>query len=71
MSLMVWLPLNGNTNNQGLLSINMSGSPKSYENGKIGKCGYWDGDVSNVVYWNTTELNYTDNFSFCLWVNQN
>lgn len=36
MSLVAWLPLNGNLNNQGLKDITTSGTP-TYKNGKLGK----------------------------------
>ena len=68
MSLQVWLPLNGNTSNQGLNGLSMIGSPNSWGDGKIGKCATFNG---NLIYNDTTELNYTDNFSYCLWINQN
>ena len=68
MSLRVWLPLNGNTTNQGVDGITLSGSPASYSAGKIGTAATWNGSVGNVVYNNTTAYNYTDNFSFCIWV---
>ena len=35
MSLQVWLPLNGNINNQGLSEISPAGTPKYYTNGKM------------------------------------
>ena len=68
MSLQVWLPLNGNTSNQGLNGLSMTGSPNSWGDGKIGKCATFNG---NLIHNDTTELNYTDNFSYCLWINQN
>lgn len=68
MSLRVQLPLNGNTNNQGVDGITLSGSPASYSAGKIGTAATQNGSVGNVVYNNTTAYNYTDNFSFALWV---
>lgn len=46
----------------------MSGSPNSWGDGKIGKCATFAGDATNVIYINTTALNYTDNFSWCMWV---
>lgn len=71
MSLQVWLPLNGNSTNQGLSARVMTGSPASWENGKIGKCATFSGSTSNVIYNNTTDFNYTDNFSFCMWIKHN
>lgn len=72
MALQVWLPLNGNINNQGLSGITMTGSPNSWDsNGKIGKCATFTGSTSNVIYNNTTDFNYTDNFSYCMWINHN
>ena len=45
----------------------MSGSPNSYiANGKIGKCASFAGNTANVIYNNTSEFNYTDNFSYCV-----
>ena len=38
MALRVWLPLNGNINNQGLSTLTPSGTPTFLNNGKIGKC---------------------------------
>ena len=35
MSLQVWMPLNGNINNQGLSEVALSGTPKYYTNGKL------------------------------------
>ena len=50
----------------------MVGSPKSYGvNGKIGKCASFAGDIANIIYNNTSDFNYTDNFSYCVWINQN
>ena len=69
MALQVWLPLNGDTRQQGLSNITVTGSPNAWNNGKIGKCAYWNGAVANVLYNNTTDLNYTDNFSVTFWAN--
>lgn len=68
MSLRVWLPLNGNTNNYGCDGISFTGSPASYNGGKLGPASTFNGSVGNVIYNNTTAYNYTDNFSFCIWV---
>ena len=50
----------------------MAGSPNSWDsNGKIGKCATFTGSTSNIIYNNTTDFNYTDNFSYCMWINHN
>lgn len=69
MALQVWIPFNGNTNNQGLSGITLTGSPLSWDTGIGGKSAKWNGDTSNVVHYDGSEFNYTDNFSFCAWIN--
>lgn len=49
----------------------MTGSPNSWVNGKLGKAAHFEGNTANVIYNNTTEFNYTDNFSVALWVKPN
>ena len=72
MSLQVWLPLNGNLENKGISGIVMNGAPNSWgENGKIGKCATFAGNISNRIYNTTTNFNYTDNFSWCIWIKTN
>ena len=71
MALQVWLPLNGDTTQQGVSGITMTGSPNSWVDGKIGKCARFAGNVSNRINNNTTDFNYTDNFSWTIWVNTN
>ena len=53
MSLMVWLPLNGDIKNQGLsgISLNSSSTPVYDNSGKIGKC------------YSTSTFLYNDNFT--------
>ena len=69
MSLQLWLPLNGDLTNNGLIDINLTcKSPSWSDAGKIGKCANFSGTASNVIYSNTTQFNYTDNFSFSLWL---
>lgn len=67
--LRVWLPLTKDTRQQGLSNISVTGSPASWGNGKLGKCATWNGTVANVLYNNTTDFNYTDNFSVAFWIN--
>ena len=69
MSLVVWLPLTKDTRQQGLSNISVTGSPASWGNGKLGKCATWNGAVGNVLYNNTTDFNYTNNFSVAFWAN--
>ncbi len=63
MSLQVWLPLNGNLNNQGLSEVTITNSGATVStSGKIGSC-YRCG----VMYANDFTLN-TEEFSVCYWV---
>lgn len=67
MALRVWLPLNGNLNNQGLsnLVFNSSGSPV-IQAGKIGNNYYLDGSS----YFSTNETDIGDfpgSFTMCIW----
>lgn len=71
MALQVWLPLNGNINQQGVSNITVTGSPNSWVDGKLGKCARFSGNAANVIYNNTSDFNYTDNFSFALWIKPN
>lgn len=73
MALQVWLPLNGNINNQGLNPISMVGSPNSWGNGKIGKCATFSPTSTTPttkIYNTTTSLNYVnEDFSWSVWIN--
>lgn len=68
MSLQVWLPLNGNLDNQGLSSITVTNSGATINNaGKIGSCYSFDGNTSYIQS-NTTYLNNNSiNFSIACW----
>ena len=70
MSLRVWLPLNGNLNNQGLSDYNISmfrGTEIYNNNGKIGKCFHSNGmntiKILNII---PDVYNYTG-YSLCAW----
>ena len=72
MSLRVWLPLNGNLNNQGLDQVTVTNNGAVVDNnGKIGKCYSFDG---NDDYISLNDLNLynifkggTQPFSICFW----
>lgn len=66
MSLQVWLPLNGNLNNQGLSDVTVTNNGATVDNnGKIGKCYKFDGTYLTV----STGLPANPTiFSFCSWV---
>ena len=64
MSLQVWLPLNGNLNNQGVGDvISTSGTP-SYKSGKIGANAL---DLKTRIYFTCSELANLKTFSVCFW----
>lgn len=70
MSLRVWLPLNGNLNNQGLSNYNISmfrGTEIYNNNGKIGKCFHANG-VNTIKILNMIPdvYNYAG-YSLCAW----
>jgi hypothetical protein len=69
MSLQLWLPLNGDLTNNGLMDIEMTCATPSWSDaGKIGKCANFNGSINNMICSSTTKFNYTDNVSFALWL---
>lgn len=71
MALQVWLPLNGNLNNQGVSSQNaMQTSPNSsFDDGKLGKCLHIKGSVGNQNYY--PGLAGVTKFTICCWMKIN
>lgn len=68
MSLQVWLPLNGNTNNQGAASVVVSNKGAvSNDNGKIGKCCYFDG-ASYIKVSIPEGMTSIKNMTLAMWV---
>lgn len=67
MALKIWLPLNGNLNNQGLSNITVVNHDSTTVNntGKIGKCYEFNG-TSNYLSMETSFGNL-DEFSFSFW----
>ena len=69
MSLQVWLPLNGNVNNQGLLNNEPTVTTgSSYDNGKIGKCLNNNGSAYVNI---NSDIVINGEFTIALWVKMN
>lgn len=67
MSLQVWLPMNGNLNNQGLSGVTVTNNGATVDNnGKIGKC-YSFGSNKRITLTTPSNLN-SKNISFSVWV---
>lgn len=67
MSLMVWLPLNGDLTQQGLSNVTVTNNGATVDNnGKIGKCYSFNG---NGNYIRINPLTLTQNWSICFWAN--
>ena len=67
MSLQVWLPLNGNLNNQGLSEVTVTNSGATVaSNGKIGSCYSFDTGKYLTV---TKLVALTKEISYSCWVN--
>lgn len=67
MSLQVWLPLNGNLNNQGLSEVTVTNSGATVDsNGKIGSCYSFDTGKYLTV---TKPVALTKEISYSCWVN--
>ena len=65
MSLQVWLPLNGNLDNQGLSNIAVSNNGATIDNnGKIGKCYSFNGSSNYITI---PSLEVPENFSISIW----
>ena len=66
MALRVWLPLNGNLNNQGLSNQGIITTTPAYTNGKIGQCLTTGGLKFTALQ---AEEIFNDNgFSYCCWI---
>lgn len=68
MSLILWMPLNGTLDNNGLLSPNyhMQTKLKYNNNGKLGKCMQFDGDASQILSISNVPQK-ASNFSWSCW----
>lgn len=68
MSCLIWLPLNGDLRNNGLLSVTPVQSGGSFVAGKTGKCFDTDGS-GTIKMQNSIPIN--KEFTFSVWVNMN
>lgn len=70
MALQLWLPLNGDTRQQGLNGATISGAPSSWGNGNMGKCATFAGNAV-IKTASVHDFDYLDNFSWAVWLNTN
>lgn len=69
MSLVVWLPLDGDLLNHGLSDINVTNNGATVNNnGKIGRCYYFNGSSQFLQFSKTLGNIYSGDFSWALWV---
>ena len=73
MSLQIWLPLNKDIHNQGLMNISFTNNNAVINNnGKIGKCYYFDiSENSMIKNNNDIPTNNWSQGSLCCWVKLN
>ena len=71
MSLQIWLPLNGNLNNQGLANVTITNNGATVnDNGKIGKCYYFNGS-SYIKISLPSSITSLKNTTICMWIKGN
>lgn len=69
MALQVWLPLNGNLNNQGLTDITVTNSGATVDNnGKIGKCYSFGTGASGLEIPSSSMNTFTTECSLSMWL---
>lgn len=69
MSLQVWLPLNGNLNNNGVANITATNNGATVDaNGKIGSCYYCSGSASSYINTNYSTNIGTGDFTIAMWI---
>lgn len=72
MSLKIWLPLNGNTENQGLADVTITNNGATIDNnGKIGKCYSFNGSDSYISTSDITYFSPDNTRSICFWMYSN
>lgn len=69
VSLQVWLPLNGNLNNQGLSNINATNNGATVNaSGKIGSCYQFGTAASDITIPKEAMTSFTTEASVCFWI---
>ena len=66
MALQVWLPLNGNLNNQGLSTGSLSAGSMTFEDGKLGKCLRVNSNTTGAATF--PGIQNASKWSICLWL---
>ena len=67
MALQVWLPLNGNLNNQGLKNVSVTNNGATVNSaGKIGSCYAFNGSSSYLTF--STTISLDGDHSICCWL---
>lgn len=70
MSLQVWLPLNGSLENLGLNDLQVTNNNATVnDNGKIGKCYYFNGSSQYLQFNKSLSNLYCGDFSWAVWLN--
>jgi len=68
MALQIWLPLNGNLNQQGLADVTVTNNGATVNtSGKIGSCYYFDGSDDYMATTYSTAIGTSD-FSISMWL---
>ena len=69
MSLQIWLPLNGNLNNQGISNVTITNNNSTVDNnGKFGKCYSFNGSNTHIRISMPSSMKSIKNSSIAVWV---
>lgn len=70
MSLLLWLPLDGNLTNNGINEYIIKDMGIIYGGGKLGKCMDCTGNTANTkrLYINSNDFHFTGSFSWTAWI---
>ena len=70
MSLLVWIPMTSDFNNQGISSHTVSNTGvTSYAQGKLGQCGYFTGEYNSYLQLDSAlDSLFSGDFTFAVWL---